>query len=69
MENKNYNYIKNLRLKTPRTNFLIQRRRVDKGNGSKTLGWLLFDKDSNLLNENTKFTSLVKYKREIEKNV
>lgn len=69
MQDKNYNYIKNLRLKTPRTNFLVQRRRVEKGNGSKTLGWLLFDKNNNLLNENIRFDSLLEFKRKLENNV
>lgn len=69
MKNQKYNYIKNLRLKTSRKNFLIQRRRVEKGNGSKTLGWLLFDKNNNLLSSNIKFESLIEYKHEIEKDV
>lgn len=64
--NKIYDYLHNLRVNTHRRNFLIQRRRVEKGNGSKTLGWILSDENEKELTQCIKFNDILDYKRKIE---
>lgn len=68
MAERIYNYIHNLRLNSIRQNFIIQQRRIDKGkgDGSKTLGWIMFDNSNNLIFENKNFDNVIEFKRKIE---
>ena len=43
---------------TKRDNYFFLRRRIDKGNGKKTLGWILKKEDSEKTSENIDFTIL-----------
>ena len=68
MTEKIYNYIHNLRLNSIRNNYIIQQRRIDKGkgDGSKTLGWIMLDDSNNLIFENKDFNNVIEFKRKIE---
>ena len=59
-------YIKILK-STPRINYLFSRRRIDKGNGKKTLGWVMQRENDNNIYENVNFYELqkIKYRNEI----
>lgn len=57
--------IKELRTNSTRENYYFLRRRVDKGNGKKTLGWILQSSNS-LPIEKVKFNDLYKIKLGIE---
>lgn len=58
--------IKNLK-QMSRENFLFMRRRIDKGNGKKTLGWVLQPTNSDVTFENKDFDSLHQQKLLLEK--
>ena len=62
---KIYEYLHNLRIKTKRVDYLIQRRRVAKGNGQRTLGWVLSRNDKQI-KEAINFNDIINYKRKIE---
>lgn len=51
-----------------RSNFYFMRRRIDKGNGKKTLGWILQPEDSSETFENKDFNLLHEQKLLLEKN-
>ncbi len=51
-----------------RENFFFMRRRIDKGNGKKTLGWILQPSDSDITYENKDFDNLHKQKLLLEKS-
>lgn len=51
------NLIKNLKSQ-PRENFIFLRRRIDKGNGKKTLGWIVKKENSENYIENLDFNML-----------
>lgn len=51
-----------------RENFFFMRRRIDKGNGKKTLGWILQPSDSETTYENKDFDNLHKQKLLLEKS-
>lgn len=57
--------IKDLRINSPRVNYYFLRRRVDKGNGKKTLGWILQSENSSLI-EKVEFNDLYKIKLGME---
>lgn len=57
--------IRQLKLKTKRENFIFMRRRVDKGNGKKTLGWILKKENSNETMENIDFYKLYDEKEKL----
>ena len=58
----NIGYIKKLKgLK--RKNFYFYRRRIEKGNGKKTLGWILKDENLNDVAENIDFYKLYDIKK------
>ena len=61
-----YEYIHNLRLKTKRKNYYFQRRRVERGDGHRTLGWVLSDDTRDLITAKIKFTDVLNFKRELE---
>ena len=63
---KIYDYIHNLRLKTKRTNFYIQRRRVERGDGHRTLGWILSNNVNECVGSKIKFADAMELKRELE---
>lgn len=50
--------IKYLKSNTKRDNFYFLRRRVDKGNGKKSLGWILKRDDTNKMIESLDFYKL-----------
>lgn len=60
------NVIKEL-MKTPRNDYIFMRRRVDKGNGKKTLGWML--KLGDQIIEDIDFTNLKNYTSQLENNL
>ena len=47
----NEDYIKQLK-KNPRENTLFLRRRIDRGDGKKTLGWIMKESKGNSVKEN-----------------
>ena len=57
--------IRQLKLKTKRENFIFMRRRVAKGNGKKTLGWILKKENSNETMENIDFYKLYDEKEKL----
>lgn len=52
--------------KTNRDNFYFLRRRVDKGNGKKTLGWILKRDDTTKCMENLDFYKLHSMKNKLK---
>lgn len=52
--------------KTKRDNFYFLRRRIDKGNGKKTLGWILKRDDTDKSLENLDFYKLQEMKEEFK---
>jgi hypothetical protein len=63
--NKIINEIINLK-KIKRENFYFMRRRVNKGNGKKTLGWMLQPENTDTIYENKDFDVLYAQKLNIE---
>nr|DAJ42493.1 MAG TPA: hypothetical protein [Caudoviricetes sp.] len=53
---------------TVRDNYYFLRRRIDKGNGKKTLGWVLKRDDTDNSLENVDFQVLDKNKEELKNN-
>lgn len=53
---------------TVRDNYYFLRRRIDKGNGKKTLGWVLRRDDTTNSIENVDFQILNKNKEELKNN-
>lgn len=64
---KIYDYIHNLRVSTKRKNYYFQRRRIERGNGHKTTGWILSDDNSKLATK-PKFNEIMEIKRGLENN-
>lgn len=58
----NIGYIKKLK-ELKRKNFYFYRRRIEKGNGKKTLGWILKDENLNDVAENIDFYKLYDIKK------
>ena len=54
--------------KSERDNFYFLRRRIDKGNGKKTLGWVLKRDDTEKSLENLDFYKLQDMKEELKNN-
>lgn len=54
--------------KMDRDNFYFLRRRIDKGNGKKTLGWVLKRDDTEKSLENLDFYKLQDMKEELKNN-
>lgn len=52
--------------KMSRENFFFMRRRIDKGNGKKTLGWVLQPSNSDITYENKDFNNLHQQKLLLE---
>ncbi len=50
--------IKEIKSKSVRDNFFYMRRRIDKGNGKKTLGWVLENENSEYSYESKNFNDL-----------
>lgn len=50
-------YIKQLK-KTPRDNTLFYRRRINRGDGKKTLGWIMENNSKSILKENINILTL-----------
>ena len=50
-------YIKQLK-KTPRDNTLFYRRRMNRGDGKKTLGWIMENDSKSLIKENINILTL-----------
>jgi len=50
-------YIKQLK-KTPRDNTLFYRRRINRGDGKKTLGWIMQNNSKSILKENINILTL-----------
>lgn len=50
-------YIKQLK-KTPRDNTLFYRRRINRGDGKKTLGWIMENDSKSLIKENINILTL-----------
>lgn len=65
-KNKIIEYIFNLRTKTPRKNYYLSHRRVARGDGHKTMGWVLSD-EQNVIAEKIKFVDIMKEKKKLEK--
>lgn len=67
MNDKIYNYIFNLRnkAKSLRKNYFLSHRRIARGDGHKTMGWILSD-DNKDLAERIKFQDIMEVKRKIE---
>lgn len=63
--NKFINEIINLK-KLKRNNFYFMRRRVNKGNGKKTLGWMLQSENDETIYENKDFNILHDKKLSLE---
>jgi len=63
-----YKYIFNLRTNTNRKNFYCSRRRIDKGNGHKTLGWILSDDTNDNIVSKISFSDIIKIKQGLEQN-
>lgn len=49
-----------------RTNFLFSRKRIDRGDGKKTIGWVLTDVRNNLTFENKDYNILYEKKLLLE---
>lgn len=49
-----------------RTNFLFSRKRIDRGDGKKTIGWVLTDVKNNLTFENKDYNILYEKKLLLE---
>lgn len=54
--------------KINRDNYYFMRRRIDKGNGKKTLGWVLKRDDTDKSIENLDFYKLNSLKKELKNN-
>lgn len=54
--------------KINRDNYYFLRRRIDKGNGKKTLGWVLKRDDTDKSIENLDFYKLNSLKKELKNN-
>lgn len=52
--------------KYKRENFLFSRKRIDRGDGKKTIGWIMTDVKNNLTFENKDYNILYKKKRLLE---
>lgn len=52
---KTINYLKKT---SKRDNYIFMRRRIDKGNGKKTLGWIVKKENSEKILENIDFNKL-----------
>lgn len=63
--NKIINEILNLK-KLKRDNYYFMRRRVNKGNGKKTLGWMLQSENNDMIYENKDFNVLYNQKLKLE---
>lgn len=50
--------IKKLKSSTKRNNYYYMRRRIDKGNGKKTLGWIMENNDAEYSYESKDFNVL-----------
>lgn len=61
--------IKYLKSNTKRDNFYFLRRRVDKGNGKKSLGWILKRDDTNKMIESLDFYKLHNQRNKLKENV
>lgn len=59
---KTINYLKNT---VKRDNYVFLRRRIDKGNGKKTLGWVVKKENSDNYLENIDFDVLNKIKSQL----
>lgn len=59
---KTINYLKNT---VKRDNYVFLRRRIDKGNGKKTLGWIVKKENSDNYLENIDFDVLNKIKSQL----
>lgn len=59
---KTINYLKN---NVKRDNYVFLRRRIDKGNGKKTLGWVVKKENSDNYLENIDFDVLNKIKSQL----
>lgn len=59
---KTINYLKNT---VKRDNYVFLRRRIDKGNGKKTLGWVVKKENSDNYLENIDFDVLNKIKLQL----
>lgn len=55
--------------KTNRDNFYFLRRRVDKGNGKKSLGWILKREDTNKYLESLDFYKLHNSMNKLKENI
>ncbi len=61
--------IKYLKSNTKRDNFYFLRRRVDKGNGKKSLGWILKRDDTNKMIESLDFYKLHNQRNKLKENI
>lgn len=52
--------------KYKRENFLFSRKRIDRGDGKKTIGWIMTDVKNNLTFENKDYNILYNKKRLLE---
>ena len=59
------NQIKELKTYYNRNNFYYMRRRIDKGNGKKTLGWIMENKNMKKPLEHKDFNQLHKQMEEV----
>ena len=60
------NTIKYLKQTSKRENYLFLRRRIDKGNGKKTLGWIVKKENSDNYLENIDFDILNRIKSQLK---
>lgn len=58
--------IVSLKQKVNRDNFYFLRRRIDKGNGKKSLGWIVKREDTNKELENFDFYKLCREKEQLK---
>lgn len=58
--------IVSLKKKVNRDNFYFLRRRIDKGNGKKSLGWIVKREDTNKELENFDFYKLCREKEQLK---
>ena len=61
--------IKYLKSNTKRDNFYFLRRRVDKGNGKKSLGWILKRDDTKKMIESLDFYKLHNQRNKLKENI
>lgn len=61
--------IKYLKSNTKRDNFYFLRRRVDKGNGKKSLGWILKRDDTHKMIESLDFYKLHNQRNKLKGNI